>query len=285
MRVLVLGGTGKVGSSAVRLLADSGASVRVLSRDPAAARLPAEVEVVKGDLGDRESLARAFVDVDRAAMVPPLDPDAERFDLNAVHAAADADVERFVYLSIYALETMPGVIFADSKRKAERELARLEMPFAVLRPGNYFQNDVAVRPAIMAHGVYAVPLGPVGCHSVDTRDVGEAMAKLLTGDDWRGRTVPIVGADGITGDSAAATWARALDRDVRYGAADLKAWGEQMRAHMPRWLVDDLVVMYEQFARDGWLATPEDIRECEAFLGRPARRYADFVRELAASDG
>lgn len=285
MKFLVMGGTGKVGSSAVRALASEGRSVRVLSRDPAAAHLPDSVEVVQGDLGEPDTLRRAFQDVTRAALVPPLDPDEKTFGLNAIRAAAEAGVERFVYLSLYALETMPEVVFADSKRAAERELEKGDVPFAVVRPNNYFQNDVAVRPVILGHGAYVVPLGPVGCHSVDTRDVGTAMAKLLTGDDWHGRKVPVVGAEAISGEVAARTWGEALGREIQYGVSDLDAWGEQMRAHMPDWLVDNLVVMYRQFARDGWLAKPEDVRASEEFLGRPAHRYADFVKELASSGG
>jgi len=284
MKFLVMGGTGKVGSAAVRALASEGRSVRVLSRNPSAAGLPESVEVVQGDLGEPDTLKRAFQGVTRAALVPPLDPNEKAFGLNAIRAAAEAGVERFVYLSLYALEEMPSVVFADSKRAAERELEQGAVPFAVVRPNNYFQNDVAVRPVILEHGAYVVPLGPVGCHSIDTGDVGAAMAKLLTGENWRSRKVPVVGAEAINGETAAGTWAEALGREVQYGVSDLDAWGEQMRAHMPDWLVDNLVVMYKQFARDGWLAKPEDVQASEEFLGRPAHRYADFVKALASSD-
>lgn len=281
MRFLVMGGTGKVGSHAVRHLLSRGHSVRVLSRTPATARVPAGVEVVGGDLGDPESLARALERADGAALIPPLDPDEESFGLNAVHAVAAANLRQFVYLSLYGIEDLPDAVFIRSKRVVERELERLDLPYSIVCPNNYFQNDIPVRPLIAGSGVYAVPLGPVGCHSVDTGDVGEAIGRLLTEEHRPGRRLPVVGSEAISGDLAAAKWGAALGREVAYGAGDLDAWAQQTRTQLPSWLVDNLVIMYRQFAVRGWLASPEDVIECERFLGRPQRRYADFVNEAA----
>lgn len=59
--VLVTGGTGRVGSAVVGLLVDAGVPVRVLTRrSEAAATLPADVEVVSGDLTVPESLDAAL---------------------------------------------------------------------------------------------------------------------------------------------------------------------------------------------------------------------------------
>src|SRR5258708_36623952 len=59
--VLVTGGAGRVGSAVVDLLVDAGVPVRVLTRrSEAAAMLPANVEVVTGDLTVPESLDAAL---------------------------------------------------------------------------------------------------------------------------------------------------------------------------------------------------------------------------------
>src|SRR6266576_1731952 len=54
--VLVTGATGRVGRAVVDLLIDAGVPVRALTRRPGAAALPANVEVVTGDLTVPESL-------------------------------------------------------------------------------------------------------------------------------------------------------------------------------------------------------------------------------------
>ncbi len=63
-RVLVTGATGRVGGEVVAGLPAAGAEVRALTRDPPAARLPAEVEVVAGDLTLPESLEAGLAGVD-----------------------------------------------------------------------------------------------------------------------------------------------------------------------------------------------------------------------------
>jgi uncharacterized protein YbjT (DUF2867 family) len=281
MTTLVIGGTGKVGSVAVRALSDGGVAVRVLTRSPDSARVPAGVEVAGGNLEDPASLTRAFVGIDRVGIILPLHPQEERLGLHAVRAAADAGVERIVFLSIHQLERLPDAVHVTSKREVEREMERLRLPAVVLRPNSFFQNDLAVKSVIVHHGVYPVPLGPVGCHAVDTRDVGEALAALLRQDGGIGQRVPAVGPEALTGERAAQIWGQALGRDVRYGGDDLEAWAAQTRAHLPAWMVDNLVTMYRHFAEHGLVASATEIAECERLLGHPPRRYADFVAEIA----
>lgn len=55
-RILVTGSTGNVGRHVVDLLSAAGAQFRAMTRDPDAARLPAHVDVVRGDLTVPESL-------------------------------------------------------------------------------------------------------------------------------------------------------------------------------------------------------------------------------------
>jgi nucleoside-diphosphate-sugar epimerase len=57
-RVLVTGATGHVGGQVVAQLLDAGVPVRVLARTPQNVNLPAEVEVVAGDLTRPETLRR-----------------------------------------------------------------------------------------------------------------------------------------------------------------------------------------------------------------------------------
>jgi uncharacterized protein YbjT (DUF2867 family) len=58
--VLVTGATGRVGRAVVAQLLDAGVPVRALTRRPAAAALPAAVEIVAGDLTVPDSLEAAL---------------------------------------------------------------------------------------------------------------------------------------------------------------------------------------------------------------------------------
>jgi uncharacterized protein YbjT (DUF2867 family) len=54
--ILVIGATGTVGRQVVSRLAATGMQVRAMARNPGAARLPPQVEVVRGDLTLPETL-------------------------------------------------------------------------------------------------------------------------------------------------------------------------------------------------------------------------------------
>lgn len=59
-KILVTGATGTVGSQLVKQLAEAGHQVRGLTRNPAGARFPSEVEAKAGDLAHPETLAPAL---------------------------------------------------------------------------------------------------------------------------------------------------------------------------------------------------------------------------------
>ena len=68
MRILVIGGTGKVGRPLAAALVKKGVDVRVLSRAPAPGKAPPDAELVAGDLSRPESLPHAFENVDLAIL-------------------------------------------------------------------------------------------------------------------------------------------------------------------------------------------------------------------------
>ena len=69
-RILVVGATGTVGSQVLAQLMETGAPVRALFRNPDAAGLPLQVEVVRGDLMLHETLDRCLYGIDTASTLP-----------------------------------------------------------------------------------------------------------------------------------------------------------------------------------------------------------------------
>lgn len=108
-RCLVTGATGYIGGHLIPRLLDSGLEVRALARTPAKlddAPWRGRIDVAKGDLGDEDSLAAAFTDVDVVyylvhSMGTSSDFVAEerRSAQHVARAAKAAGVSRIVYLS------------------------------------------------------------------------------------------------------------------------------------------------------------------------------------------
>jgi uncharacterized protein YbjT (DUF2867 family) len=283
MNILVTGGTGTVGSQVVRELLSRGAKVQVLTRDPAKAdKLPVGVKAVVGDLGKVETLRRVFKGVDGVFLINTVTPSEVHEGLLSVCALRDENVKRLVYLSVHHADGAAWVPHFGGKLGVEEAVRRCGVPSTILRPNNFYQNDYWFKDAMLQHGVYPQPIGDVGLHRVDVRDIAEAAAVALTTSGHEGQTYDLVGPEAHTGESTAQVWARALGRPVAYGGNDLDAWERQSLQYMPDWAVYDFRHMYVYFQKNGLKASPEAIERQTGLLGHSPRSFGAFASETAS---
>src|SRR6476469_2945344 len=100
MKILVTGGTGKVGRELVIGLLRRGESVRVLTRNKEA-KLPDGAEVAIGDLLDPDPVRSALKGVDKLFLLAGNAADELTQALLTVALARQAKVEHITYLSVY----------------------------------------------------------------------------------------------------------------------------------------------------------------------------------------
>jgi len=283
MRHLVLGGTGTVGTAVVEELLAHGADVRVPSRsEEKLAALPDGVEGVVGDLRDPSTYEAIFADFDRLFLLNAVAPTELQEGLVALEEARKAGADRIVYLSVHRAEAGEHVPHFASKVAVERALEDTGIPYTILRPNNFFQNDLMMREAIAGQGVYPQPIGSVGLSRVDVADIAEAAANALLLPGHLEETYPLVGPDALTGVDCARIWGEALGRDVVYGGDDLEAWSEQALQAMPAWMVYDFRMMYRLFQEEGLAATEHDLDATRRILDREPRSFRDWAAETAA---
>jgi uncharacterized protein YbjT (DUF2867 family) len=141
-RILLTGATGYVGGRLLSALVSRGFQVRCLARDPSrlAQRVPAGVEVVRGDVTDRATLNAALAGVDAAYYLVHSMGDAsgfeEREQAGARHfadAAAAARVSRIVYLGGLGDDTRDLSPHLRSRQEVGRILRESGVPTIELR--------------------------------------------------------------------------------------------------------------------------------------------------------
>ena len=177
MKILVTGGTGNVGGSVVRELLKRGADVRVLARkQPESGKLPANVEIAIGDLMDPVSVEKAMEGIDKLFLLNAVVPDELTQALIAYGIAKRKGIKHLTYLSVFQVDKFRDVPHFASKLAVENALREFGVPYTILRPGYFMQNDVNLKGALTGPGVYPVPLGTKGICSVDVRDIAEAAA-------------------------------------------------------------------------------------------------------------
>ena len=280
MKILVTGGTGHVGSEVVKELQKRKADIRVLVRK--AEKPPLEgVQVVVGDLLDPVSVEKALDGVDKLYLLNAVTPDELTQGLIAYDLARKLKLKHIVYHSVFRVEHFRDVPHFASKLAIESALREFEVPFTIIRPNYFFQNDATLKDPMTKAGIYPIPLGPVGISAVDIRDIAEAAAIALTSDGHVGKTYNLNGPEVLSGPEAASIWSRLLGKKIRYPGENMDAFEEQMRKQAPSWSAFDIRMMFQGYLERGFVAERGDFETLTELLGHAPRRYEDFARQTA----
>lgn len=282
MKVLVTGGTGRVGSELVSALQKRGASVRVFTRNQDAKAVPAGAGVAVGDLLNPDSVRSALDGVDKMFLLIGNVADELTQALLTYNVAREAKLKHVTYLSVYQAERFPDVPHFIAKHTVENALKAFEIPFTILRPGYFFQNDLQLKDLLTGAGLFPTPIGTAGLAAVDVRDIAEAAAISLTSDGHAGKTYNLVTHAALSGPNAAAVWAKALGKPVVYPGVPVEAFEQQLRQFMPPWYAMDLRLMFQRYQERGFVPAPTDADALAKLLGHAPRRYEDFAQETAA---
>jgi uncharacterized protein YbjT (DUF2867 family) len=282
MKVLVVGGTGNVGSGVVTELLKRGAEVRALVRkQPEAGKLPADVEVAIGDLLDPVSVERAMQGVDKLFLLNAVVTDELTQALIAYGIAKRIGLKHVTYLSVFKVDEFRDVPHFASKLAVENALREFGVPYTILRPGYYIQNDINLKGALTGAEVYPMPIGTAGIATADIRDIAEAAAISLTEDGHEQQTYDIVGPTLISGPGNAALWSKLLGKEIKYTGHDFDQWEQGMRANMPSWSAFDLRMMLQGYFDRGFASTETEVARLTKLLGHAPRHYEDFAAETA----
>jgi len=283
MKILVTGATGNVGGKVVKELLKRGALVRVLARkQPEDAKLSADVEVAVGDLLDPVSVEQAMQGVDKLFLLNGVASDELTQALIAYGIAKRVGLKHITYLSVFKVEQFRDVPHFASKLAVENALREFGVPYTILRPGYYIQNDAMLKDALTGQGIYPMPIGTAGICAVDVRDIAEAAAISLTADGHDGQTYDLVGPALISGPGNAATWTKLLSKEIKYTGHSFDQWEQQMRGNAPGWTAFDLRMMFQGYFERGFASTETEVARVTNLLGHAPRSYEDFAAETAA---
>src|SRR5271155_1346199 len=192
MKILAIGGTGNVGSEVVKELKKRNADVRILVRKKDAASSEG-VEVAVGDLLDPVSVQQALHGVDKLYLLNAVSPDELTQGLIAYDLAKRLKLKHVVYHSVFRVEHFKDVPHFASKLAIESAIREFDVPFTIIRPNYFFQNDASFKDLLTKMSVYPNPLGLVGISAVDIRDIAEAAAICLMSDKHFGKSYNVSG--------------------------------------------------------------------------------------------
>ncbi|WP_295227067.1 complex I NDUFA9 subunit family protein [uncultured Brevundimonas sp.] len=212
--VTLFGGSGFIGSQAVRALARRGWRIRVAVRNPVLAIEiqplgdPGQIQFMRCDITNPADVAQAVRGADAVVnLVGVLHDAGGKRGFDAVHteaartiaeAAKAAGVERLVQISAIGADAASPSAYGRTKAQAEAAVRAVYPDAVLLRPSLVFGagDSFLNRFAAMATMAPALPLiggGETRFQPVYVGDVAEAIARGVTRADAVGRTYELGG--------------------------------------------------------------------------------------------
>jgi uncharacterized protein YbjT (DUF2867 family) len=208
------------------------------------------------------------------------DPRRVEWETGAIDAAAAAGVGRIVKLSSLAAEPGAPVAFWDWHGQIEQHLRASDVPAVIVRSSFFMSNLLAGAEQVAQEGRLYAPAGEARIAMIDPRDVGAAVAAVLSSGGHDGRTYLVTGPAAVTYRQVAEALSAATGRVVEFvDVADEDARKGMVEAGMPDFVARQICAVFAE-ARKGVAArtTPA----FEALTGRAPRDVGSYVRTHAA---
>ena len=216
-RTLVIGATGNIGREVVAQLIANGVRVRALSRNPDSANLPAQAEVVSGDLTIPATLDQPLDDVDAVFLVWTGPATAVVPALMRIAG----NVRRIVFLS--APHRTPHPFFqqpnpvATLHAEIERLIEASGMHWTFLRPGMFAANArIWWAAKIRAGETVRWPYADAPTAPIHERDIAAVAARVLCEPGHHGKDYVLTGPESLTQFQQLSIIAEVIGRPLRF---------------------------------------------------------------------
>ncbi len=279
-RVLIIGGTGTVGSEVVSQLAQSGTQVRVMARDPQKVGFAAPVDVVYGDLTHPETLEPCLNGIDTVFLVwvaPPI-------TVEAVIEVIARRARRIVFLSAPLKTPHPLFQQPNAARnlgtKIEESIEASQLQWTFLRPGMFAANAIEwwggqIRSGNVVRWPYLnVPTAPI-----DPRDIAAVAIRALLEEKHVKAEYVLTGPQSLTHREQVSIIGTAIGRPLEIEEMSPDEARRELLSIMPLPVINMLL--------NAWAAASGHAAHVtstvEEITGRPAKSFQEWARDHAAN--
>lgn len=277
--ILVTGATGLIGTRLVRCLVAGGEKVRAVTRDPANAGLPGEVEIVSAaEIESALDGVRSVFLNPRAVgtAAPRLLELARKHGVCTVVALAATNVDD-------EEDRQPSRYRGDFNREVEAAAIDSGLAWVSLRPSMFATNAIGLWAREIRGGdVVRMPYPDAAWAPLTEDDLAQAAAVALRTDLFAGRKLELTGPQSLTQAEMIDVIATVLGRELRVERVAPESVESAMAgAGFPIDFVRALLRLQAEYS-----TRPAPVRgELAEVLGRPAQTFAAWVADNAAAFG
>src|SRR3989304_2313658 len=267
--ILLTGATGFVGSNLMKELLKQGLQVRCLVRNPdrADALKKAGAELVKGDITDKDSIAKALEDdkVEAAVHLVGILAETGKATFEAIHtqgtrnmveACKAKGIKRFIHISALGTKANARSQYHKTKWAAEEIIRASGLGYTIFRPSvmfgkeekftNLFAGIIKISPFIMIPGNGQNKMQPVF-----VKDLASAMTMTVKDSRHINKVYEIGGPEKLAFDEIIDTVCRVLGK-------------MRLKIHIPIWFmrpgaaIAECILRKPPITRDQLLMLEED---------------------------
>jgi uncharacterized protein YbjT (DUF2867 family) len=278
-RVLVIGATGQIGREVVAQLGATGCRIRALARNPESTVLPDDVEVVRGDLTDPDTLDGGLADVDAVFLiwVVPFAAAAAAIDRIASRAG------RIVFLSSPHRSSHPFFAQPNPLKAVHAGVEQLiessGREWTFLRPGAFAINCRNWwAPQIADGDVVRWFHADAATAPIHERDIAATAVRALCDEGHAGREYVLTGPASLTQREQLQIIGDAIGRPLRFAEVPAAAARQEVLTMMAPSIADMLLAAYGAAVGRSALVTST---VCDV-TGTPARAFRDWAVDHAA---
>jgi uncharacterized protein YbjT (DUF2867 family) len=273
--ILVTGPTGNVGRHVVSQLLAAGVPVRALCRNPESARLPAAVEIIRGDLTVPETIDAPLDGVDIVFLLyrglgPASVPVFERIAKRA---------RKIVFLSSSLVrddvdrQTNP---IAAGHAEIEAVIQQFTPEWTLLRPGAFAANALNWwGPQIRSGNIVRWPYGAAAFPPIHERDIASVAVRALLDAGHSHKKYFLTGPQSLTQAEQVRIIGEAIGRPLHFEELSDDQARSQLSAAMPGFIVDILLQAW-----GGMVTNPFPVvRTVEEITGQPGATFQEWAAE------
>ena len=161
--------------------------------------------------------------------------------------------------------------------EADQSVANSGIPHTIIRPAYFMQNVIGSARMIASDSAFPGAMGDGKVGVIDTRDIGNVSATILTTEGHDGKTYPLTGPEALSMGELAGKLSAVLGREVKYvnvSQADAKAG--MMAMGMPDWMADGWVAMAMMISTGAADMVTPMVKEV---TGEEPRSFDQFARD------
>jgi uncharacterized protein YbjT (DUF2867 family) len=287
--ILVIGASGNVGGTVLQKVLESGNPVAAMYRSQKDAReVPGGAKPVIADFAEKDSLRRAFKDIDSMFLVCSPIPQLVELESNAIEVAKQAGV-RNVVVNSSAGAGRWDKSFPKWHAEVEHVLEASGLGYSIVRPNSFMQNIPAFfAGTIQSQDAFYSSMGNSRVSLVDVQDIADVAAALLSGKP-ENKIYELNGPEALTYYEVAERISRIAGREIRYVDIPMSEQRKVLLSSgMPEWQADALLGLQEFYLQGNGGTLTDDIqrvtghapRNLDQFL---AANVSAFSRRVATA--